>query len=86
MSRIQQNDNFPAEFNKLKNKVSILERMIRVLSSLTEINTTGLSNTQIDEQIIAAGYSPPNGKSISDPTNKLFLVRQNNEWKKVELK
>lgn len=85
MSKPLVKSNFPVEYKSLSNRVASLERMIRVLSSTTEINTTGLTSEQIDSAVIAEGYAAPNGKLISDPTNKLLLIRQENVWRRVSV-
>ncbi len=46
-----------------------------------EVNTTGLSSVQIDEQL-ATLITIADGMIISDPVNKLILVRQASKWYK----
>jgi hypothetical protein len=78
--------NFPAEYGALRRKIETLERASLQSSILLEVNTTGLSNEEIDKIVIGGGGGePPNAKLISDPTNKLLLVRQAGVWRKVSV-
>lgn len=77
---------FFIEYGEIKRKLETLERSFRLSSFLPEINTTGLTNPkQIDEAVTEGREPPPDGKLISDPTNKLLLVRQNGVWRKGKL-
>lgn len=48
--------------------------------NLQEVNTTGLSDAQIDALL---SYAAINGILLSDPTNKTVLIRQVNAWTKM---
>jgi hypothetical protein len=86
MSKPLHKENFPAQYGALVRKVETLERASLLSSVLLEINTTGLSNSEIDKIVLGGGGGEvPNGKLISDPTNKLLLVRQSGTWKKAKL-
>jgi hypothetical protein len=85
MSKIIHTPNFPSEYSVLKKKIETLERSFLLSTLLTEINTTGLTDAQIDEQVAGGRGTPENGKPISDPTNKLFLLRQKGKWKRVSV-
>lgn len=77
---------FAAQYGALVRKIETLERSSLLSSILLEVNTTGLSNEEIDKIVIGGGGgSPPNGKLISDPTNKLLLVRQAAVWRKAKV-
>lgn len=82
--------NFPGEFKKLEKQVKVIGRESRSLFKVLQVNTTGKTNKEIDNEVSpAAGEIPSEeleGIMISDPTNKLILVRQGNIWRKVEVK
>jgi len=90
MSKSLQKPNQPTEFVNLRAKLESLERSWIIGNILFEVDTTGLSNAEIDLAITSKGAvgppgTVPNGKMISDPTNKLLLVRQENTWRKVSV-
>lgn len=76
---------FFIEYGIMKRKLETLERSFRLSSFLPEVNTTGKSNAEIDELVTEGREPPPNGKLISDPTNKLLLIRQIGVWRKVSV-
>ena len=91
MSKTLIKHNFPSEYKQISQKLSVTERSYLFDNVyLTEVNTSGLSNKEIDEAVKNAGGVtgeglPENGKLISDPTNKLLLIRQGGIWRKVKV-
>lgn len=86
MSKPLAKQSFPAQYGALVRKVETLERSSLQATVLLEVNTTGLTNEEIDKIVIGGGGGePPNGKLISDPTNKLLLVRQAGIWRKTKV-
>lgn len=78
--------NFPSEYKNLLSRVGMLEKSLRDAGYLVEVDTSGLSNLKIDEKVFGEEILEPlNGKLISDPTNKLLLLRQENVWRKTKL-
>jgi hypothetical protein len=75
------------EFKSLQNKVKVLGKSTRQISKHREIDTTGKSNVEIDIEVEGPCGGLPteelNGIAISDPVNNLFLIRQNNKWRKI---
>lgn len=88
MSKSLSKFTFPGEFKSFQNKVKVLGKNTRVLSKNREINSTGKTSKEIDNEVAPAVSEIPlaelNGISISDPTNNLFLIRQNGEWRKIK--
>lgn len=79
--RTSQKFNFPSEYKNLLSRVGTLEKSLRDSGYLIEVNTSGLTNSQIDEKVFGEEILEPlNGKLISDPTNKIILIRQNGIW------
>jgi hypothetical protein len=76
---------FFIEYGVVKRKLETLERSFRLSSFLPEINTTGKTNSEIDEAVTEGREPPPNGKLISDPTNKFLLIRMAGIWRKTSV-
>ena len=86
MSKSLHKENFPAQYGALTRKLATHERSDLLSRYLLEVNTKGLSNTEIDKIVLGGGGGEPgNGILISDPTNKLLLLRQAGVWRKVLL-
>jgi hypothetical protein len=71
-------------FNDLVGRVDRLERVVSQLV-LRDVSTTGLTSAQIDAAVFGAstGAQPTDGLFITDKTNHLLLVRENNKWCKT---
>jgi hypothetical protein len=57
-------------------------QILNTESPLREFNTAGKTSAQIDALFSSV---PPNGTFISDPTNKLLLIRQAGKWNKTAI-
>lgn len=79
---------FFIEYGQIVRKLETLERsFLSDNDNLTEVNTAGLTSKQIDEAVSPEPGEPPpeDGRLISDPTNKLLLIRQLGVWRKVSV-
>lgn len=86
MSKSLHKENFPAQYGALQRKLATHERSDMQSRYLSEVNTAGKTNKEIDSIVLGGGVGEPgNGILISDPTNKLLLVRQAGVWRKVSV-
>jgi hypothetical protein len=83
MSKPLVKPSFPSEYTSEKRKLETLERSFILGGNLFEVNTSGLSNKEIDEIVVGGRGNPENGRMISDSVNKLLLVRQEGVWRRV---
>jgi hypothetical protein len=86
MTKSLHKENFPAQYGALSRRLETHERSDMQSRYLTEINTSGKTDKEIDAIVLGGGAGEPgNGILISDPTNNLLLLRQSGVWKKVKL-
>lgn len=82
MARVQTKQDFVDIVNSLRRRVTVLERQV-VTPKLRDVNTTGLTNAQIDSIFFGGSQEPYDGVMATDVTNGKFIVRLGGTWEGI---